>query len=105
MPRRIMGWKGLGEHSIDLISPTAVMFDDLIGDSGHEFLLVLTSDSIADPPPAPQPRVHSNRRSARAPPCEPASKGRGPLQSVHWLFLVRANPDLSRSRSAPSQNQ
>jgi hypothetical protein len=54
-----------------------------------------------------------NRRSARASPLNPpggfaswtSSKGRGPLQSVHWLGeWERADTDLDTSRSALSHS-
>src|SRR3984893_15785822 len=35
----VVGREGLGEHPIDPVGPTAVMFDDLIGDLGHVSLL------------------------------------------------------------------
>jgi hypothetical protein len=35
----VVGREGLGEHAIGAVSPTAVMFDDLIGDLAHVSLL------------------------------------------------------------------
>src|SRR2546430_2568323 len=40
----VVGRKGLGEPPINPVRPTAVMFDDLIGDLGHASLLMLVDE-------------------------------------------------------------
>src|SRR5258705_4080264 len=39
---QVVGREGLGEHGTHAVSPTAVMFDDLIGDLAHLSLLAGT---------------------------------------------------------------
>src|SRR3954452_5646824 len=42
----IMGGEGLGEDVAHLVGPSAVMFDDLVADLGHEWLLCRSNQSL-----------------------------------------------------------
>src|SRR3954449_9037497 len=50
----IMGGEGLGEDVAHLVGPSAVMFDDLVADLGHEWLLCRSNQS-----PEPSEKVPS----------------------------------------------
>src|SRR5205085_6682988 len=43
----VVGWKGLGEHAVHPVGPTAVVLDDLINDLGHGSLLILMGGGAA----------------------------------------------------------
>src|SRR3954454_22974559 len=42
----IVGGEGLGEDVAHLVGPSAVMFDDLVADLGHEWLLFRSNQSL-----------------------------------------------------------
>src|SRR3954452_21627126 len=42
----IVGGEGLGEDVAHLVGPSAVMFDDLVADLGHEWLLCRSNQSL-----------------------------------------------------------
>src|SRR3954470_19920719 len=42
----IVGGEGLGEDVAHLVGPSAVMFDDLVADLGHEWLLCWSNQSL-----------------------------------------------------------